>query len=129
MNGLVMVQMMGGCFYLNLNRRMRNILAGICIIAFAFGLHISWYLFKVLVETQKMSPLPSGLVGEEVYTVNDGFVNAYFIKAGENYIAIDAGNNMKNISRELDKLRINPDKVIAVFLTHSDNDQLRLIHA
>jgi glyoxylase-like metal-dependent hydrolase (beta-lactamase superfamily II) len=40
------------------------------------------------------------------------------------YIAIDAGNNEKRVRQELDKLKVDPDRVVAVFLTHTDADHV-----
>lgn len=70
--------------------------------------------FKIL-KTQE--------VISDVYALNDTIVNSYLVKIGlDKYIAIDAGNKSESLSEELEKLDISPDKIIAVFLTHSDYD-------
>jgi glyoxylase-like metal-dependent hydrolase (beta-lactamase superfamily II) len=48
----------------------------------------------------------------------------FLIKDSDQYVAIDAGNNLENVTGELKKLNINPDQVIAVMLTHTDRDHV-----
>ena len=70
----------------------------------------------VTVETMK--------IVENVFSVQDSFANFYLVKSGGNYIAIDAGNDKEKIELELRKLKIEPDKIIAVLLTHTDGDHV-----
>ncbi len=71
---------------------------------------------------KKMTPADTGRLTEDVYAVRDKYVNMYLIRDGNDYIAIDAGIKPGSIRGELRKLDIDPDKVRAVFLTHSDAD-------
>ena len=73
-------------------------------------------------ETDKMVPLETQQLNEMIYSIKDSYVNMYIIKTDETYIAVDAGNDEENILREVNKLNINPLKISAVFLTHSDSD-------
>ena len=59
---------------------------------------------------------------EQVFIVRDTFVNFFLIRSDEHYIAIDAGNDAEHIRQELDKLNIEAEKILAVFLTHTDSD-------
>lgn len=71
---------------------------------------------------KKMTPADTARLTEDVYAVRDKYVNMYLIRDGNDYIAIDAGIKPGNIRGELKKLDIDPDRVKAVFLTHSDSD-------
>ena len=71
---------------------------------------------------KKMSPAETGRLTDDVYAVKDRFVNMYLVRDGNEYIAIDAGIKPGSIRSELRKLDIDPDRVKAVFLTHSDSD-------
>jgi glyoxylase-like metal-dependent hydrolase (beta-lactamase superfamily II) len=59
-----------------------------------------------------------------VYAVRDGNVNLFLLKQEEAFIAIDAGNSEGGVQQGLDDLGVDPEKVIAVFLTHTDNDHI-----
>jgi glyoxylase-like metal-dependent hydrolase (beta-lactamase superfamily II) len=59
-----------------------------------------------------------------VYSIKDGFANMFIFKDSSNYIAIDAGNDIDIVKAGLKKLNIDPDKVSAVLLTHSDGDHI-----
>ena len=69
-----------------------------------------------------MTPLDTGEIIPSVFAVKDGYVNLFLIKGSTGYIAVDTGKDKKIVSRELKQLKINPDDVKAVFLTHSDFD-------
>jgi glyoxylase-like metal-dependent hydrolase (beta-lactamase superfamily II) len=74
--------------------------------------------------TKAMTPVQTGETVKNVFSVKDSFVNFYLIKSGENYICIDAGNDRATILKELKKLKINPGKIVAILLTHSDGDHV-----
>ena len=95
-----------------------GILIGILII-----LSIVFYL-KMNSIIKTMSAVKTGEVVEQVYAVKDGFVNMFLVKDSDYYVAIDAGNDPEVISAGLKKLNIDPDKVIAVMLTHTDGDHV-----
>ena len=71
---------------------------------------------------RKMTPVDTGKLTGDVYAVKDKFVNMYLISDGSDYIAIDAGISNGRIRDQLNKLDIDPDRVKAVFLTHTDPD-------
>ncbi len=52
-----------------------------------------FYRFKS--EIKKMSPLPTRLITDGIYSVKTEFVNFYIIQDDNNYIAIDAGNDIE----------------------------------
>jgi len=92
----------------------------ICVIIPLF----SFYLIKFRAETAKMAALDTGEVLEGIYSIDNGFVNLFLIKGLKGYIAVDAGNNAKKVAKEMEKLKIGEDKVLAVLLTHSDSDHV-----
>jgi glyoxylase-like metal-dependent hydrolase (beta-lactamase superfamily II) len=83
---------------------------------------IGWYPLKMLSETRKMSPAATGEIISGVYAVKDSYVNLFLIKGNEGYVAVDAGNDLEEVRREMQKLSIDPQKVLAVLLTHTDLD-------
>jgi glyoxylase-like metal-dependent hydrolase (beta-lactamase superfamily II) len=85
------------------------------------------FLFKFQSETKKMSPLPTGKVIDGIYAINNTFVNCYLMEKGDHMIAIDAGTDLKATGAEMKKLNLNPEKVVAVFLTHTDSDHVAAI--
>ena len=84
----------------------------------------AFYYFKAKSEIKKMSSAETKQIDETVISIKDAFCNVYLIKDSDKYIAIDAGNNLDNISNELKKLNINPDNVATVLLTHTDGDHV-----
>jgi len=100
-------------------------------ILWAFGIVIalmvifsSGYILKFRSEAKKMHPLETKEIVENVFSINDSFVNMFLIKDSDQYVAIDAGNNSKAILAELKKLNIDPGKIMAVMLTHTDGDHV-----
>ena len=87
-------------------------------------------LGKFYLEARKLSPLETCEIVDGVYAIQDSYVNLFVVKtndahmANDTYVVFDAGNNEKQVSRELAKLAIDPKKVAAVFLTHSDVDHI-----
>jgi len=81
-------------------------------------------ILVINVSCASFTPLKTSLITEGVYSIKDGMVNMYLIKTGDDYIAIDAGNNSNVIVKELKKLNIDPAKIIAVLLTHVDVDHI-----
>jgi glyoxylase-like metal-dependent hydrolase (beta-lactamase superfamily II) len=80
-----------------------------------------------------MAPLDTQEIVDGIYVIKgDSYVDFYVIKNGDSLIAIDSGENQNEVSRELNKLNLNPSAVKAVFLTHTDSDHaggLRLFSA
>ena len=70
------------------------------------------------------STLKTGEVIEGVYAIHDSYVNMYLIKDSNQYIAVDAGNDRETISAGLKELKIDPDSIHTVLLTHTDRDHL-----
>jgi len=80
------------------------------------------YLVVAKSNMKKMTQVETSQITDDVFAVKDKYVNMYLIKDGENFIAIDAGIKKGSVKDELKKLKIDPNEVIAILLTHSDND-------
>ncbi len=79
-------------------------------------------------EISKMMSLPTTEIVDGIIPVYEGFVNMYLIKVADKYIAVDAGMKVENITKELKQAKINPDDVVALFLTHTDFDHTGGLH-
>ena len=99
----------------------------IIILILVIGGPFIWYMLKAKSEIKIMAPIETQQIVENVFSVRDTFVNMYLVKDGDQYVAIDAGNNADNVAYELKKLKINPDQVIALFLTHTDGDHVAAV--
>lgn len=91
-------------------------LAGIILLLFIL------YIVRAKSAIKQMTPVETMQITDNVYAIKDGYVNMYLIKDGANFIAIDAGNKKRVIKDGLKYLNIDPDKVTAIVLTHSDSD-------
>lgn len=96
------------------------------IIVFIFIIGFTLSGFKS--AEYKIEPLQTGEIATGIYAVNDKFVNMFVIRDGENYLVVDAGSDANNIKSELQKLKIEPDKVVAVLLTHTHHDHIAAIN-
>jgi len=95
-----------------------GIIIGILVLLFiGFGI-------KMKLEIGKMTPVESKKVPDNIISIKDSYANMFLIEYEEGYIAIDAGNKINTIKEEFEKLKIDPDKVSTVLLTHSDADHV-----
>ena len=95
----------------------------ITVFIIIFGFSIT-YLGLQKRELAKFHPLKTGRQIDNVYAINDDFVNMFLIQKSDHYIAVDAGNNADTIRKVLDQLHIDPAKVSTVLLTHTDYDHV-----
>jgi hydroxyacylglutathione hydrolase len=82
------------------------------------------YILKFRSEAKVMCPTETKEIVDGIFSIKDSFVNMFLIKDSDQYVAIDAGNNSKTILTELKKINIDPDKIKAVMLTHTDGDHV-----
>lgn len=75
-------------------------------------------------ETSRMTPISTQQLFADLFVIQDSFANIFLIKTNDGYIAIDAGIDPATIKQELEKLKISPDEVKTVLLTHSDIDHV-----
>ena len=100
-------------------RKLLWTLAGIVSLIVVFMIT---YLIIAKSAMKTMMPVETRQVTDDVYSVRTRYVNMYLVKDGDHFIAIDAGINKGAVKDELKKLDIDPDRVRAVLLTHSDSD-------
>lgn len=82
------------------------------------------FFIKMQSEISQMKPLPTKNIVDGIYAINNSYVNFYLIQRDNQLIAIDAGTDSNKTSLEMKKLNLNPEKVVAVFLTHTDSDHV-----
>lgn len=74
--------------------------------------------------TKEMTPAETSAINDSVFCIKDRFVNAYLFRTGDSYIIFDAGMSEDHFSSEMSTLGLDPGKVTAVFLTHTDGDHI-----
>jgi len=82
---------------------------------------------RYFMATTSMHPLPSEEIVQDIYSINNSFVNFYLLKSGDKYIAFDAGTDAKKSEQALNDFGINKNDVTAIFLTHTDSDHVAAI--
>jgi hydroxyacylglutathione hydrolase len=85
------------------------------------------FLFSFIRTTKSMTPSETVALNDSVWAIKDHYVNTYIFKAKENYFMIDAGISKKTVNKEIEKLGIKPEKIEAIFLTHTDADHIGAI--
>jgi glyoxylase-like metal-dependent hydrolase (beta-lactamase superfamily II) len=81
-------------------------------------------MLPMVITMMSFAPEPTGAVTEEFYAIRDSFVNVFLLESGDDLICFDAGNNPENVEAGIRELGLDPLKVRAVFLTHSDGDHV-----
>lgn len=110
-----------------MKKSIKRTLLGIGIAIVLVVAFFGWYMIKASSETKKMSPAETGQIADSVYTIKESFVNIYLVKGNNGYIVIDGGNSVNGIKEGLIKLNISPDSVVAVLLTHTDDDHIKAL--
>lgn len=105
----------------------KKTLWGLAIVIVLIVALFVWYGIKASSETKKMSPVETSQITDSIYSIKDSFVNIYLINSDHNYIAIDGGNSIDGVKKGLDQLKINPESVVAIFLTHTDGDHVNAL--
>ena len=96
------------------------IITGIIIgvAALAFG----GMFLKLKSLQSSLNPLETGIIVDNILVVGDGFANMFMIQDSTQYIVIDCAGYPEIVEEQMKKLGINPNQVVAVFLTHTDAD-------
>jgi hydroxyacylglutathione hydrolase len=107
-----------------MNKALKGVLIGLGILIAVLVIAMGGFYFKMKSELKKMTVIETKEVVQNVYSIKDTFVNMFLVKDSDNYVAIDAGSDIKTIEKELNILGINPEKVAIVMLTHTDGDHV-----
>lgn len=107
-----------------MKKTVKRILFGVgCFAAVVVCVFVAFSL-KARSEMGGMAALETHEVAPGVFAIKDSTVNVFLIKDGTRYVAVDAGNDLDAVSKGLKKLRVVPDSVEAVLLTHTDADHV-----
>ena len=98
----------------------KKIAIGVGVVVLALAVMI----VPMIMTMSKFHPAETAAVTPEFFALKDKFVDIFVLKAGEDLICFDAGNKPEEIEKEFAKLGLDPLKVKAVFLTHSDGDHV-----
>ena len=107
-----------------MKKTLKRILIGTGVLVAILAIVTGGFMIKMKSELKKMNVLETKEVVHNIYSIKDSFVNMFLIRDTDGYVAIDAGNDIQVIRDNLKVLNINPDKVTAVLLTHTDGDHV-----
>jgi glyoxylase-like metal-dependent hydrolase (beta-lactamase superfamily II) len=107
-----------------MNKILKIILITISVIIGVLALAWGGMFLKLKSEMKEFAPMETGQVVDNIFVVKDDFANVFIIQDSTQYIVIDCANNPAIVAEQMDKLGINPDNVVAVFLTHTDGDHV-----
>jgi glyoxylase-like metal-dependent hydrolase (beta-lactamase superfamily II) len=108
-----------------MKKRTKRILLILAIVFIIIpGLIFGGFYLKLRQEIKGIKISETVEIAAGVYSIKDGYANMFIFKDSSNYIAIDAGNDIDVVTAGLKTLNLDPDKVIAVLLTHSDGDHI-----
>jgi len=109
---------------------LKSILITIGVIVAVLVLALGGFFLKQKSAMKDFAPLETGRIVDNIFALKDSyvrkvdFVNAFIIQDSTQYVVIDCGNNPAIVAEQMEKLKINPDNVVAVFLTHTDGDHV-----
>jgi glyoxylase-like metal-dependent hydrolase (beta-lactamase superfamily II) len=92
----------------------------IVVLALAWG----GLILRNISVASKFPTMETGHIVDNIFVVKDDFANLFIIKDSTQYIVIDCGNNPAIVTEQIEKLGINSNDVVAVFLTHTDGDHV-----
>jgi hydroxyacylglutathione hydrolase len=68
--------------------------------------------------------VPTSSIAPHLYALRNKYVNFYIYIKDEHAICFDTGLRSSFVNSELQKLKISPDQISHIFLTHSDKDHV-----
>jgi len=86
---------------------------------------LSAFAYKVSKLLKALTPSETQVFNDELVILKDGISNIYLIKGSDGYIAVDAGRNIRELTRALKAVNIKTEDIRAVLLTHSDPDHVK----
>lgn len=70
------------------------------------------------------NPDPTRKVTDGLYVLRDGMGDFYAVSCGEELLLVDTGASPQAARREMGRLDLDPERVTAILLTHSDYDHV-----
>jgi hydroxyacylglutathione hydrolase len=92
----------------------------IACLVLVIGGFFGWFFYQM----RELKPLDTAKISDSIFVIKGGMGNLYLVKNNDAYVAFDAAENPKKILEGCKALSIDPSKVKAVFLTHSDADHV-----
>jgi glyoxylase-like metal-dependent hydrolase (beta-lactamase superfamily II) len=111
-----------------MNKILKRVLIITGIIAGVFALVFGGVMLKMKSAMSTLAPMETGKVADNIFVVGDGFANMFIVQDSAQYIVIDCGMYPEIVAEQMEKLGINPDEAVAVFLTHSDADHVNALN-
>lgn len=105
----------------------RKIFIAMIVMGLLIGIIVLIVKQKTLKEISSLKPIETRKITEELYCVATNFSNFYLLKTDNGYIAFDGGMDNKEAEKEIKKLGISKESVIALFLTHTDRDHIAAV--
>lgn len=103
----------------------KKILIGLLVIFFLYILYAGVGIIRYKASFKKLKPIETELLTDGLWVIKTDIANGYILETDSgNYIAIDAGISVELLAIELEKMSIDPKKVTALFLTHTDHDHV-----
>jgi hydroxyacylglutathione hydrolase len=87
----------------------------LCVGGFA-----GWFFYQF----RDMQPIETAQISDSIFVIKGDISNMYLLKKNDTFVAFDAGDDPKKITKGCQSLSIDPSAVKAVFLTHSDADHV-----
>jgi glyoxylase-like metal-dependent hydrolase (beta-lactamase superfamily II) len=107
-----------------MNKILKRSLIIISVIVVVLVLAFVGMSLKLKSEMKDFAPMETGRVVNNIFVVKDDFANVFIIQDSTQYVVIDCANSPAIVAEQMEKLKINPDNVVAVFLTHTDGDHV-----
>jgi len=105
-----------------MNKKLKRILVISGIIIGVVALVFGGMFLKLKSLYSTLNPLETGIIVDNILVVNDGYANMFVIQDSAQYIVIDCAGYPEIVEEQMKKLGINPNEIVAVFLTHTDAD-------
>lgn len=78
---------------------------------------IVWYM-------QYITPIPTGKISDKIAVIRTGIVNCFIYSKGSKKIMVDTGTSAKKVKKGFSMVKIDPQSISHVFLTHNDPDHI-----
>jgi hydroxyacylglutathione hydrolase len=85
-----------------------------------FLLFTGWMFYQM----RDFHALKPAIITDSLLVTGGKMSNMFIVRAGDDFIGIDAGNNKGAVVKDLIKFKMDPLKCKAIFLTHTDADHV-----